>query len=124
MKESTVTIGGKTYKLTLSTEATQNIGKRYGGIAKFGEELFKSKSFEDTLDEIIWLVAELINAQLKVDSFLHNTKFTPIETEMIAILTTPADLPEIKDSIINCINTGMKREIKSEETISKNEMTE
>ena len=62
-RSSVITIGGIRYKLILTTRATKEIAKRYGGLENLGEKLMKSENFEMALDEIVWLITLL---QIKV----------------------------------------------------------
>jgi hypothetical protein len=44
------------YKLILTTKATKEIAKRYGGLESLGDKLMKTENFELALDEIVWLI--------------------------------------------------------------------
>ena len=56
-RAATIMIGGMQYDLILTTKATKEIAKRYGGLSNLGDKLMKSENFEMALDEIIWLLA-------------------------------------------------------------------
>ena len=43
---SKITIGGKEYELLLTTRATKEIGKKYGGLSDLGDKLLKAENFE------------------------------------------------------------------------------
>ena len=60
-RAASITIGGKAYDLVLTTGATKQIAKRYGGLASLGDKLMKAENFENALDELIWLIALLAN---------------------------------------------------------------
>lgn len=51
-----IKIGENEYELILTTRATKEIAKRYGGLENLGDRLMKSENFEMALDEIIWLI--------------------------------------------------------------------
>ena len=40
-----IELGGETYELLLTTRATKEIGRRYGGLENLGEKLMKSENF-------------------------------------------------------------------------------
>lgn len=48
-----IKIGENEYELILTTRATKEIAKRYGGLENLGDRLMKSENFEMALDEII-----------------------------------------------------------------------
>lgn len=58
---SIIKIGENDYELILTTRATKEIAKRYGGLENLGDRLMKSENFEMALDEIIWLITLLAN---------------------------------------------------------------
>ena len=60
-RSAVIKIGDKEYELILSTRATKEIAKRYGGLDNLGEKLMRSENFEMALDEIIWLITLLAN---------------------------------------------------------------
>ena len=60
-RSATITIGGQEYPLILTTLATKEIGKRYGGLENLGEKLMKAENFALALDEINNLIILLAN---------------------------------------------------------------
>ena len=69
-RSSIVKIGEKEYELILTTKATKEIAKRYGGLENLGDKLMKSENFEMAIDEIIWLLTLLANQSI----LIHNLK--------------------------------------------------
>ena len=67
---SIIKIGENDYELILTTRATKEIAKRYGGLENLGDRLMKSENFEMALDEIIWLITLLANQSV----LIHNLK--------------------------------------------------
>ena len=49
-RSAKITIGGLDYELILTTKATKEIAKRYGGLEDLGEKLMKAENFEMALD--------------------------------------------------------------------------
>ena len=124
-RSSIVKIGEKEYELILTTKATKEIAKRYGGLENLGDKLMKSENFEMAISEIIWLLTLLANQRL----LIHNLK-TPkdkkdlLTEEELELLTTPLQLTNYKETIIEAMNKGTNRNIESENTHSKNKSAE
>ena len=120
-RAASITIAGKEYQLILTTRATKEIAKRYGGLANLGDKLMKSENFELALDELIWLIALLANQSIQIHNFQHpEDKREPLTEEAIELLTTPTDLAEYKDAIMDSMLRGTKRYVESEPQPEKN----
>ena len=116
-----ITIGSTEYELMLTTRATKQIAKRYGGLNDLGDKLMKSENFEMALDEIVWLLTLLANQSI----FIHNLKNKdapkePLTEEELELLTSPLDLADYKAAITQAMFKGTKRNIESEDDGSKN----
>ena len=70
-RSAAIQIGGETYELLLTTKATKEIAKRYGGLENLGTKLMKSENFEMALDEIIWLIALMANQSILIYNLRH-----------------------------------------------------
>ena len=120
-RAASITIAGKEYQLILTTRATKEIAVRYGGLANLGDKLMKSENFELALDELIWLIALLANQSILIHNFQHpEDKREPLTEEAIELLTTPTDLAEYKDAIMDSMLRGTKRYVESEPQPEKN----
>lgn len=87
-RSQVITIGGVEHKLILTTKATKDITKRYGGLEKLGDKLLKNATMEESLGEVIWLIALLANQEspkrridiirkaMKLFSFFCNVGFS------------------------------------------------
>ena len=122
-RSSTIKIGHKQYELLLTTKATREIAKKYGGLTNLGDKLIKSESPEDALGEVIWLLVLLANQPI----LIHNRQDKEHPEELLTeddveLLTTPTDLADFKDAITECLYKGTKRNIESED--SKNAVGE
>lgn len=116
-----ITLAGREYELVLTTRATKEIAKRYGGLSNLGDSLMKSENFESALDEVIWLIMLLANQGVQIHNLLHTDDRRELLTnEMVELLTSPLDLAEYKDAIMNTLVAGTKREVQSEERPEKN----
>lgn len=118
-----ITLCGSQYELILTTKATKEINRRYGGLGKLGDRLSKAETFEETIDELVWLLTLLINQGLLVHNAVNKffaEKQKPLFSEDdIEVLTSPADFADYKGAIFEALQKGAMRHIKSEET-SKN----
>lgn len=115
-----ITLCGEEHELILTTGATKEINRRYGGLDKLGEKFFSSKGFEEAIDESIWLLTLLINQgilthNVKNRNYPEKQKQLYTEEE-IEILTVPADLAEFREAIGEALQKGASRNIKSEES--------
>ena len=119
-RAASITIGGKEYELVLTTRATKEIAKRYGGLASLGDKLMKAENFEMALGEIIWLITLLANQPILIHNLKHkDDKQELLTEEEVELLTSPMDLAEYKDAITDALLKATKRNIESE-TDSKN----
>ena len=124
-RSSIVKIGEKEYELILTTKATKEIAKRYGGLENLGNKLMKSENFEMAIDEIIWLLTLLANQSLLIHNLKNPKNKKDLLTEKgLELLTTPLQLTNYKEAIIEAMNKGTNRNIESENTHSKNKSAE
>ena len=115
-----IKIGENEYELILTTRATKEIAKRYGGLENLGDRLMKSDNFEMALDEIIWLITLLANQSVMIYNLKNPNSKKPLLCENeVELLTSPFDLAEYKNAIMDSMQKGTKRNIESEQT-SKN----
>lgn len=115
-RSAEITIGGEGYLLTLTTRATKEIARRYGGLENLGEKLLKAENFELALDEVVWLITLLANQGI----LIHNlrSKENPkalLTEEEVELLTSPLELASYKEAITEAMFKGTKRNILSEE---------
>lgn len=114
---SIIKIGENDYELILTTRATKEIAKRYGGLENLGDRLMKSENFEMALDEIIWLITLLANQSVMIYNLKNPNSKKPLLCEdEVELLTSPFDLAEYKNAIMDSMHKGTKRNIESEQT--------
>jgi hypothetical protein len=120
-RSAKINIGGVDFELILTTRATKEIAKRYGGLENLGEKLMKSENFEMALDEIIWLIALLANQSILIHNLKNKDHPKELLTdEEVELLTSPLELAAYKNSITEAMFRGTKRNIESEDGESKN----
>jgi hypothetical protein len=114
-RSTLITIGGNEYEMLLTTKATKEIAKRYGGLSNLGDKLMKSENFELALDEIVWLITLLANQSVLVYNLQNpNAKKELLTEESVELLTSPFELAEYKNAIMDAMYKGTKREVESE----------
>lgn len=112
---SIIKIGENDYELILTTRATKEIAKRYGGLENLGDRLMKSENFEMALDEIIWLITLLANQSVMIYNLKNpNSKRPLLFEDEVELLTSPFDLAEYKNAIMDSMHKVTKRNIESE----------
>ncbi len=116
-----IRIGNREYEMLLTTRATKEIAKRYGGLEHLGDKLMKAENFELALDEVVWLITLLANQSTLVHNLLEpDDKRELLTEEAVELLTTPLDLLGYKAAIMEAMVKGTKRYVESEEEPSKN----
>ena len=120
-RSSKITIGGAEYEMLLTTKATKEIAGRYGGLSNLGEKLMKNENFEMALDEIVWLITLLANQSVLVHNLKNPAKKRELLTEeAVELLTSPFELSDYKNAIMDAMYKGTKRNVESEDEPSKN----
>lgn len=124
-RSASITVNGENYELILTTKATKKLAARYGGLENLGDKLMKSEKFEEIIGEIVWIIVLLANQGIMVHNIKNpKSKKELLTEEMLELLTSPLDLAEFKDAIMQAMTKGTKRNVESEETAVKNEGTE
>ena len=123
-RAASVNIGGVDYPLIITTKATKEIAKRYGGLKSLGDRLMKAENFEEALGEVVWLIALLANQAILIHNFQNRDnqkgqKQLMTEDE-IELLTTPSDMIRFKAAITEAMLKGTKRTVESEDDGEKN----
>ena len=114
-RSATIIIGDKEYQLILTTRATKEIAKKYGGLSNLGEKLASTENFEMALDEIIWLITLLANQGIQIHNLLNpQDKQELLTEEAVELLTSPFELAEYKTAWLEAMYKGTKREVTSE----------
>lgn len=123
-RNAVVNIGGIEYQMLLTTRATKEIAKRYGGLENLGDKLMKSENFEMALDEIVWLITLLCNQSIMIENLKSKDRQRELLTEeAVELLTSPFELSTCKNAIMEAMFKGTKRNVESEPD-SKNVVAE
>jgi len=114
-RSATIQIGGNDFELVLTTRATKQIARRYGGLDNLGDKLLKAENFELALDEIIWLITLLANQSVLIHNLTHKTDPKDLLSEdEVELLTSPLELAAYKEAITEAMFKGAARHIESE----------
>lgn len=119
-RSAAISVGGEQYQLILTTRATKEIAKRYGGLEDLGEKLMKSENFEMAIEEIVWLIVLLANQSILIHNLQNAEKRELLTEDAVELLTSPYDLANYKNAILEAMMKGTKRYVESEEDSSKN----
>ena len=123
VRKGTIEIGGKEYTLVLTTRATKEIAGRYGGLENLGDKLMQSENFELALGEIVWLITLLVNQSILIHNLQNAEDKKQLLTEdEVELLTSPLDLADYKNAIMDALYKGTKRNVESEETEKNTEV--
>ena len=115
-RSAMIQIGETKYEMLLTTRATKEIATRYGGLSNLGEKLMKSGNFEMALDEIVWLITLLANQSVLIHNLQNPSEKRELLTEeAVELLTSPLELGEYKNAIMEAMYKGTKRHVESEE---------
>ena len=103
-RSATISVNGIDYDLVLTTRATKEIAARYGGLENLGNKLMKSENFEDAIGEIIWIITLLANQGVMINNIKNQKNKKDLLTEeTLELFTTPSDLVDFKDAIMEAI---------------------
>ena len=119
-RSAKISIGGVDFELIITTRATKEIPRRYGGLDNLGEKLMKAANVEMALDEIIWLITVLANQSILIHNLKNKDAPKDVLTEdEVELLTSPLELAAYKNAITEAMFKGTARNILSADN-SKN----
>jgi hypothetical protein len=114
-RSASIRIGSEDYQLILTTRATKEIAKRYGGLENLGVKLMKTENFEMALDEVVWLITLLANQSILIHNLKNKDKRELLTEEAVELLTSPLELAAYKGAIMEAMFKGTKRNVESED---------
>lgn len=123
-RSCSISIGAEEYRLVLTTKATKEIAKRYGGLENLGDKLIKAENFEMALDEVVWLITLMANQGVLINNRLNGEKRPLLTEEDVELLTSPLELSTYKETIMQAMLKGTKRYVESEDIEAKNAQVE
>ena len=88
-RSTAINIGGREFELLLTTKATKEIAKRYGGLDKLGDKLLNSENFDAALSEVVYLITLLANQPILIHNLRNKGNEKDLLTEdEVELLTT------------------------------------
>jgi hypothetical protein len=113
-RSAAIRLAGEEYELLLTTKATKDIAKRYGGLENLGDKLMNVEDFGVALEEIIWLLTVLANQPILIYNLTHKDAPKDLLTEeAMELLTSPSELAGYKNAITEAMFKGTARNVES-----------
>ncbi len=110
-----IRIGGEEHALLLTTRATKEIMKQFGGLETLGDKLMQAEDLDKAFDKVVWLIVLLANQSILVHNYRHKDAPRELLTEeVVELLTSPADLARYNGAILEALSRGMARTVLSE----------
>ena len=113
-RSTLIRIGNRDYEMLLTTKATKEIARRYGGLDKLGDKLLQNENLAEALDELVWLITLLVNQPIQIHNLYSEEKQELLNAETVELLTAPYDLADYRECLMDCLTKGMKRNVESE----------
>ena len=110
---SEIEIAGRIYPLNFSTKAAKQISERYDGLENL-DKAFASKNIDAMMDEVIWLLALLIEQGVAYKKIVDGEDVKAISADALEVVLGVADFAGIKNQITDALLRGMSREVEVE----------
>jgi hypothetical protein len=117
-RSTTVEIGGEEYELILTTAATKEIAKRYGGIDKL-DSIMSTDDYIQSMEEASFLIVLLANQGVRRENLKGGNR-KELTEEIFELLTEPSQFDKFGEAIKVAIERGAKRNVPDGETGTKN----
>lgn len=108
-----IEIAGSTYPLNFSTKAAKQISARYDGLENI-DKAFSEKSVDAMMDEVIWLLALLIEQGVAYKKIVEDEAVKGITADELEIVLGVSDFAGLKDQIMGAMLAGMERTVEVE----------
>lgn len=119
MRTAKIEINGKDYLLCFSTRVMRDCAKRYGGLENIGGVISGDDAMK-TLDESIWLLAQMMAAGAKYAKLEGIETPEPLSYEDLYDAFGVDDWLSLKAKVMETISEGTRREIETEPEEGKN----
>lgn len=112
-EEVKVTLDGEEYPMLMTTYATKQIVKKFGGLENLGEKITGDEGHqEEMFDNVCWLVALLVNQPILIYNRKHrDAEKLLFEVDDIAMLTAPGELTPLMEKVGKAISRGSERNV-------------
>jgi len=109
-----IEIGGKTFRMCFTLWAFGQVCERYESLPKYLAKLDELVSQGDNLaamDEYLWLLSILLDAQYQRESWEDGETEPPPEEKDLPALFSPGDFVEVQRKVLDCISLGNSRTV-------------
>lgn len=112
-EEVKVTLDGEDYPMLMTTYATRQIVKKFGGLNNLGKKITGGEGDqEEMFNNACWLVALLVNQPIIKYNRKHRDAEKPLfEVDDIAMMTTPSELMTLMEQVGKAISRGSERNV-------------
>lgn len=118
-----IEIAGTSYPLNFSTKAAKLISARYNGLDNI-DKAFTGKSVDNMMDEVVWLLALLIEQGAAYKRIVEGAEVKAINAGDLEVVLGVADLAGMKDKIMGAMLSGMERTVEVEDDPKNGETTQ
>lgn len=118
-----ITVGGKAYPLNFSVKAAREITERFGDVENIFQA-FQGGDLGKRMDDVVWLLALLINQGIARRNLLNETQVEEVKAEDLEILLGLDDLVGIMMELLAAITAGMEQEVELEPDPKNGEATQ
>lgn len=118
-----ITVGGKAYPMNFSIKAAREVTDRFGDIGNLGRA-FQGDDMGKQLEDIVWLLALLINQGIARRNLLDGTQERGVKAEDLEVLLDMEDLGRLTDELLAAITAGMAQEVELEPDPKNGETTQ
>ncbi len=108
-----IEIAGESYPLNFSTKAARAVSDRYGDLTNIGEA-FDDKTTVQALDELVWMLALLIEQGVAYHKIVNNIDRKILTAEQLEIVLGVSDVVSLKENVMQAMTSGMAREVETE----------
>lgn len=113
MRTATIEINGKDYLLCFSTRVMRDCAARYGGLENIGGAISGDDAMK-TLDESIWLLAQMMAAGAKYAKLEGLENPEPLSYDDLYDVFGVDDWLELKGKVMETISDGTRRDVETE----------
>lgn len=117
-----VIIDSEEHHLLLTIKALKEISKRYGNLDDVCGKIIQTEDMELSINETIWFITLLANQTILIYNLKNNDKQELLTEEKVELLTTAADLNDLKRAVLKTLDKGVKRNIISEDNTKNSQV--
>jgi hypothetical protein len=105
-----IEIAGTKYPLNFSVKAAKEVSKKYGDVSKIADAL-SEKNVADTMGELIWLLALLIDQGVAYKKIVDKEEVKGASEEELEVIMNGSDFLGLNEILVNAMTIGMTQEV-------------